>query len=373
MLRTGARERRPLATLAGLMLPILALLAPARVAAEEPDVGVSTRGGVYQDDDETRVITAVVAVDAAAFERAKIRAHYLVDIVSTASVDVVSAATGRWDETRKEFGVAPGYDDGTRAIGAAYRRSTENDWDSHSVSLSASHDFLSHNLKLALGASFIHNDVGRADDANFSERLRVYGLSLGAVMVATRNDIFSLTYAPAFLKGYQASPYRLVYFVDPTAQVVVGASETVPEERFRHALVLEYNRHLFTDSALRSHARAYLDDWGVVSGTAGTEYVHGFGGFEPSLFVRGYLQSGARFYQDGYQSHQLYMTSDRELSPFWDVFGGFRLAYRAERLGFLEVLRAELKVAGFFFAFQDYDRLPERKGFTAELGLGGTL
>jgi hypothetical protein len=319
------------------------------------------------------VITSVVALDGAAFDRARIRGHFLVDIVSTASVDVVSAATDRWDETRLEFGVSPSYEDGTRSFGASYRRSTEKDWGSHTVGVSLSHDFLSHNLTLSLGLSFAHNDVGRADDEAFSETLRSYAGSVGAVVVVSPNDIFSFSYAPAYLKGYQASPYRFARYDDPLAALSLGTPEVVPDERLRHALVVEYNRHLFMDSALRSHARGYFDDWGIYSATLGTEYVHGIGGFEPSVFARGYLQTGARFYEDTYTTRKRYMTADREHSPFWDIFAGLRLAYRVEHLGIFDELRAELKGAGFLFVFQDYDRLPERRGFTAEAGIGGTL
>jgi hypothetical protein len=91
------------------------------------------------------------------------------------------------------------------------------------------------------------------------------------------------------------------------------------------------------------------------------------------VFVRGYVQTGASFYQDDYRTRQRYMTADRELSPFWDVFGGLRLAYRPERLAFLDELRAETKLAAFWFVFQEFERLPERRGVTLEIGLGGTL
>jgi hypothetical protein len=341
--------------------------------AEEPGLDVSTRGGIYLDDDATSVITTVAGVEGKALEVASVRVHGLLDIVSSASVDVVSAATERWDETRKEFGAGLGYDDGTRTLSASYRRSVENDWGSHTGSIGGSHDFSNHNFTLGLGASFAHNDVGRADDRNFSEKLRAYGGTLSATVVVSRNDLLSLTYAPSFLQGYQGSPYRFARYFDSVAGAVVSGPEVVPEKRFRHALVIAHNHHLLKDSALRSHGRAYWDDWGILSGTLGTEYVHGLGPFEPSVFVRGYYQGAAEFYEDGYPTRQRYMTADRELGAFWDVFGGIRLAYRESPLGFLRELRAELKLTGFHFAFREFERLPERRGFTAELGLGGAL
>lgn len=368
----GALARRPFckAACAGV---VACLTAAAPAHAEDPGVDVSTRGGVYLYDDATSVITTVAGIEGKALEHASLRVHGLLDIVSSASVDVVSAATERWDETRKEFGAALGYEDGTRTLSASYRRSVENDWGSHTGTIGGSHDFSNHNLTLGLGASFTHNDVGRADDRNFAEKLRSYGGTLTATVVVTRDDLFSLTYAPSLAVGYQGSPYRFVRYFDPVAGAPVSGPEVVPERRFRHALVVSHNHHLLSDSALRSHGRAYWDDWGIASGTLGTEYVHGLGAFEPSVFVRGYYQAGAGFYEDGYSARQRYMTADRELGTFWDVFLGLRLGFREGPLGFLKELRGDLKLTGFFFAFEEFERLPERRGFTAELGLGGAL
>ena len=367
----GGRLRNT--TRVAAFLAVAACHATGRGRAEEPGLDVSARGGIYLDDDATSVVTTVAGIEGKALEHASVRVHGLLDIVSSASVDVVSAATERWDETRKEFGASLGYEDGTRTLSASYRRSVENDWGSHTGSLGGSHDFMAHNLTLGLGVSATHNDVGRADDENFAEQLRSYGGTLSATVVASRNDILSLTYAPSHLVGYQSSPYRFVRYLDPTAGAVVSGPEVVPERRWRHAVVVAHNHHLLEDSALRSHGRAYWDDWGIASGTLGTEYVHGLGGFEPSVFVRGYYQGRAGFYEDGYSTRRRYMTADRELGVFWDVFAGIRLAYRKSPLGFLKELRSDLKLTGFLFAFEEFERLPERRGFTAELGLGGAL
>lgn len=355
----------------GATAALVAIAAPCH--AQSSEVSVTTRGGIYTDDDATEVITGVVAADGKALEVARLRAYYLVDLVSTASVDVVSAATERWDERRDELGASAGYDDETRALGVGYRRSIEKDWDSHTFSLAGSHGFANKNLTLGASLAYTDNDVGRADSPNFAEQLRAYTGSLSAVTVLSRDDLLSTTYFASYLDGYQASPYRFVRYFDSLASAEVSAPEAVPEKRLRHALVLQYNRHLLTDSALRSHLRGYYDNWGILSGTLGTEYVHGIGGFEPSLFVRGYVQSAATFYEDGYETRRRYMTADRELSPFWDVFGGTRLAYRAAHVGIFRELFAELKLTGFWFVFEDFERLPERRGVIGEIGLGGTL
>jgi hypothetical protein len=285
---------------------------------------------------------------------------------------VISAATGRWDEIRHEISVGPGYDDGTRRLSAGYRRSTENDWWSHTAILSGSVDFDRHNETLSLSLSYVHNTVGRAEDANFQELLHVLGASLSLTLVASRDDLVMLTYNPSFLDGYQASPYRFVRFADASVAGLLTQPEAVPERRLRHAAAVQHNHHLLRDSALRSQARAYVDDWGVASATLGTEYVHGFGNFSPSVFARAYGQTGAHFWEDVYSRRRRFMTADRELSPFVDVFGGTRLSYRTS-VGVFDELRADAKLTAFLFEFLDFSRLPRRRGLVAEIGIGGTF
>src|SRR5258705_41540 len=72
--------------------------------------------------------------------------RYLVDAISSASVDVVTAATGRFRELRHEATGGVTYHDGERSIGGAYVLSTEHDWTSHTGSVALAQDFAQHNL-----------------------------------------------------------------------------------------------------------------------------------------------------------------------------------------------------------------------------------
>jgi hypothetical protein len=162
-----------------------------------------------------------------------------------------------------------------------------------------------------------------------------------------------------------------VYFGGPGDVLPLATPETDPDQRWRNALTFRYNRHLFGETALRSHARAYFDSWGVLAATAGTEYVVGVGHFEPALFVRGYAQQHSTFYQATYARPETYMTADRELSTFVDVFGGGRVTWRHGNFSrVIDELHFEAKVTGFYFRFLDFPRLPERSGLVAELAAG---
>lgn len=361
-------SRRPLAAL------VPALLAFAGLAKAEPVATIEGRTSLYEDTDETTISTTVVALSGRPVEEVTVSGHYLADIVSSASVDVVSAATDRWTETRHEGTWGVGYADGTNTAGLGYTYSVEHDWRSHTGSASFSRDILNHMITLGGGGSVTLNDIGRAGDPSFKKDGKQGSGTLSASFVLSRTDVVSVAYTLVYVDGYNASPYRFVRFVDPLVpRLLTGAPENVPDVRVRHAVGALWNHHMFRDTVLRSQLRGYGDDWGVLSATAGTEYVVGFGGFEVGAFARGYVQTGASFYQDTYDKPRVFMTADRELSPFADVFGGLRLLYRSGPVWAFEDLKAELEGTAFHFQFFDFERLPDRQGFMVDFALGAAL
>jgi hypothetical protein len=290
-------------------------------------------------------------------------------------------------ETRHEGAGSFVWADGKNTATVGYVYSVENDWRSHTVSAAYSRDLLNKQLTLGLGGSFTANAVGRSHDDNFHRSLNQGSISLDAGIVGSKRDLITLDYTFMVLKGFQASPYRGVKWGCGTPKSAADwlacpnsalegdqDSSLSPDERVRHAFAVRWNHHLFRDTALKSHLRGYFDSWGVLSVTAGTEYVVGFGDFELGAFVRGYAQKGASFWQDVYEQKQRYMTADRELSPFVDGFGGLRFGWmRERRLGFFESLHAEVKATSFAFKFLDFVRLPQREGVVGEIALGAAL
>jgi hypothetical protein len=335
---------------------------------------IDTRGAIYHDSDATTIGTTTGAVRGTIAELVTLEGRYLADIVSSASVDVVSAATGRWDEVRHEAAGGVSYDDGERRATAGYVFSIENDWLSHSVAAGFAHDLLQHQLTLGIGGHLVLNDIGRADDDNFARSLTAFGGDASATVVATKNDVVSLMASLSRSLGYHASPYRFAYLSDPNGTgLALGVPERHPETRQRYALALRYHRYLFRDSALRSDVRGYLDDWGIASVTLGSELALGIGIVELGVRARGYLQREAVFYRAVYPSAQRYMTADRELGAFVDGFFGGKIGvvHRARKV--IDTLRVELRGDGFVFDYFDFPRLPRRTGLTAELGAGVSM
>jgi hypothetical protein len=354
---------------------ILAVTTIATFARAQQLAKVDERAAVYQDTDHTTVVTNNVAARATPGKHAEIDARYLIDVISSASVDVISAATTRFNEARHEVEGGAEYHDDDRKLNASYIYSTENDWTSHTGNLGFTQDFAHHQVTLHLGGTAVSNDVGRSGDENFHRSLWVGGGSAGLTFVLTPRDLLDVAYTLAYSSGYQASPYRYVAFTGSVGPIALGAPENVPDTRARHAVTLRWNHHAFRSSAFRSHVRGYWDDWGVTSITAGTELVTTFGpAWELGAFVRGYAQAHAWFYEPTYPTVETYMTADRELSSFVDGFAGLRLGWHRERANatFTD-LRADFRASGFAFEFFDFPRLPQRYGLLAEAAFGVTF
>jgi hypothetical protein len=342
------------------------------------------RTSLYQDSDHTTISTTAVAARISPVERFAVNGRYLADIITSASVDVVSAATpGAFHDTRHEGTGSLAYQDGTRTASVGYIYSVEHDWRAHTGTAAFSSDFLDHRLTVGLSGGFTTNDVGRSGDDNFHRALKQGNASINVGLVVTRRDLLSFDYTFMYLNGYQASPYRFAYVMSPAfAGFTLGAPERDPETRVRHAASARWNHHAFKDTAIKSHLRGYADDWGILSVTAGLEVVIGFNlgqgpatpssDFELGVFARGYAQSSAAFYQAVYDQPRRYMTADRELSSLIDAFGGLRVGW-ARRVGIFDELRADLKGTGFVFHYFDFPRLNGRTGLIGELAIGGTI
>jgi hypothetical protein len=349
---------------------MLALLFGTGPALGQAIVDVRARAGAYRDSDHTSVTTLAASAAVAVRPELRVQGGYLADIVSSASVDVVSAATAAFSETRHEaLAVATLLLDELTA-GATYRYSVERDWQSHTLATRGLVKLASDNTELGLGLSLGLNRVGRAQDPHFSRRLTTYGYTTSVSQVLDQKTLLGLVYEGSILTGFQSSPYRYVAANDARVTLL----EHHPNTRVRHALGAELLRHLFERTSARLDYRLYLDTWGVVAHTGEVRFTRDLGSaLSVSLRERVYGQRGAWFYERAYAAPKRYMTRDRELSAFWDSWSGAALELELVRLGPFEALVADLAGDFLYYRFSDFDGLERRTGVHASAGLGGSF
>lgn len=347
-----------------LVCLLLMLCAHDAVAQSTREGSLANHASLYLDSDKTTIVTNATAVSARFEDRIQIGAHYLVDAVSSASVDVVTQATASMTDTRHDFGATAGYlDDEGKKLVAGYAFSTEHDWQSHNANLTGAVEVLERNLALGLNLGFQDNTITRADTFGFEETLQTYTVTGAGTYLTSPRDLVHLAVAVTHHDGYQASPYRFLTVGQ------YGYAETVPERRTRVAFVARYHRDLAAGLSLRTHARLYRDTYAVSSLTGGIELGYERRGFDALATVRAYSQTAASFYRSAYVEPQRYMTLDKELSPFWDVFAGAAGGFTWANLGAIEQARAELRVIGNHFRYLNFARLDQRYGITLNIGL----
>lgn len=250
---------------------------------------------------------------------------------------------------------------GSADLGLEATASRENDWSSLGVRGGLGLDLAQRNARLEASWGLTANAVGRATDPSFEESLAVHVAQLGLTQVLDARTLVGAAYTLGVLDGFQSSPYRYVTTLDAR----VSAPERHPGSRVRHAVTLRLLRAFGRHASGEAAYRFYGDDWGILSHTLTATVRLDLGGaWDLRLRVRGYSQGAATFFRGGYAQPTRYMTADRELSTFWDVGGGPRLAWRSGPF------TLDAKVDATTYRFADFARLAGRVAVVAAVGLG---
>ena len=299
-----------------LALVLLFSLLAMRVNAQESGQGrVNSRVLVYDDNDATTVVASIIDAEATLPQDVSVGAYALLDAVSSASIDVVSAATGRWTENRVEVGATLAAPIAETRYSLGVNRSQENDWLSHSVSAGASREFFERNTIVTAGYALTRNKIGRAMDPNFEESLLAQSAEISIGQLLDRKSRAGVVYTFQALRGFQSSPYRYV-----AARDGATVAEIHPDKRKRHALSVFVLRSLTSRLSTRLAYRIYRDDWGIWSHTGSVRFsVQVSEHVRAAVDARMYNQNKADFYRGSYPTSFAYMSRDRELASLWDA------------------------------------------------------
>lgn len=347
---------------------------------------------LYSDTDNVRVLTSQVAVSRDLDEDGSTAsARGLVDVVSAASVDVISHATTRFQEARVEGDLGLSYALGSDILpDASYRISREPDYDSQSfgggltLRLGGADSVLSGHYTATL------DTVGRTDTPRslFGESLTTHSGEVGLTQNLGRRSLLRGVYTLTVQRGYMEKPYRFVPMFTRSGLAQASAdgvhlgldtfgryslsmrpAEEVPHLRVRHALGGRYLHYVEPiGAALRADYRFYIDDWLVVANTAELSLYQPIGEhFRLDTFARGYVQTGASFWERTYVTNGVdvprYRTLDRKLSPYWALTLGARGELVYDRLSlYLELNATETH-------FMDSLLIENRAALVSQLGV----
>jgi hypothetical protein len=342
---------------------------PSEPVEPPTPIGMSaeTRTNYYTDNDNNRIVTPTVNVSADIGERWAVAGHAAIDMMTCASVDVVSAATakGYFQENRQEYGgsVTTRRDLLKLTLGAVH--SQENDYSSATGSIAISDEFAKRNTTLSLAYSFTGSDVGRAHDPSFSRRLDSHALTASWTQVLSRSWVAQFSGFVGVLDGFQSSVYRFVHFADGTS-----GPEVAPDLRVRQALAAEVRGSLTPQWFTGASYRLYSDSWGLLSHTGELTATYAPNDWlSLRLRDRVYQQRGADFYHSVYDRPMRYMTIDRELGALYGNLIGLKAAIDLGGLGSTRTWQLDLKYDWMWQKFEDFRWLPERRMSMVEAGL----
>jgi hypothetical protein len=294
----------------------------------------------YTDSDAVTVFTPSVNMSVENVTAgATLSASYLLDVVSAASVDIVSTASRRWMEARQAGTFEAEYKPHDFGILLAGSLSREPDYLSYGLGAQMTKDFNEKNTTLLGGFGYGHDTIGRSDTpfAVFSRTLVTANFHGGITQVINRSTVGSLVGDIIIESGDQSKPYRYIpmFSKEVAGTVPNGASidwvtthrlperplEQLPLQRDRYALTSRL-AHRFDASALVASSTDLR--WIFDLGRRASIWPH----------ARFHVQNAVNFWQKAYVSGPApgwnlpeYRTGDRELGPLWTTTGGGGLRF----------------------------------------------
>jgi len=340
----------------GAIVGALALsTAPGRAQAQSRDdshpsnltAHVGTGYGQYADTDhvfvETPFIGGTVSNPTAGWS---VSGQYLVDVISAASVDVVSTASQNWREVRQEGVVEASYKPHTFGVQASGRVSDEPDYLSWSAAGAVTQDLLDKNVTWLLGYAHEHDIAGRTGTpfSVFANVLDRNAMDASLTVVLSPTTIASFIGDAIFENGDQSKPYRYIPLFSPGTDVPRGAPvdvvnslrtsvrplEQLPLSRQRYALTGRL-AHRYDRATLRLDERLYVDTWLMKATTTDARYLFDLSRrVELGPHARLHAQTSVNFWQRAYvfgpgSQVPALRAGDRELGPLVSVTGGWTI------------------------------------------------
>jgi hypothetical protein len=306
------------------------LLLPLTTAAEvlQPDrldvMYHSYDGGGATIDGPSVLVRKNVA------DTVSVSAGYYVDMVSSASIDVLATAS-EYAEERTEYSVGLDYLHNNTTMSVGYTDSTEDDYSAETVSAGISQTFFGDLTTVSMGLSLGDNKVGMNGNDTFAASAKTYRYRLSLSQVLTQSLLAEVNVESVIDEGFLNNPYRQVRYLDTGAPRGYSyQSELYPQTRNSDAVSLRSMMYLPWRASVRAEARYYSDSWGISAQNYELRYLHTVGSsWLIEAKYRGYRQGQADFYADlfPYRDAQNFLARDKELSQFSSTTYGLGATY----------------------------------------------
>lgn len=269
-----------------------------------------------------------------------VAANYYVDVVSSASIDVITTASP-YTEERTQYSLAADYLRGNTMMSLGVTSSEESDFDATTYNLSISQDMFGDLTTLTLSYAYGDDTVRRSDDPNFFRDNTRQHYGIGVTQILTRNLISALNFEVITDEGFLNNPYRSVRYEDAGSPLGFSFEpELYPRTRTSSAVGLRAKYFLPYRAAIEAQYRYFTDTWDIDAHTFSVGYTHPWREFIFSAKYRWHDQTGAHFFRDIFPRSEAtnFRGRDKELSPLTSQTLKFAVAYEifSNGLGFLD-------------------------------------
>lgn len=342
------RVRLPYAAAAHLLGALAGLLAAGTARAVELPEDRADLMYHYYDGAGTRASGPAVLLRKSLFDKVSLSGAYYLDMVSNASIDVVTTASP-YEENRHEETLALDYVYRDAAITLSGSNSKEPDYTAKSAGIDVSQEVFGGMSTISLGYTRAWDKVGQKG-VGFFDAAKHWRYRLGLTQVVTPRILASANFEAVSDDGFLGSPYRVAR--------VFGAAvpERNPRTRTSRSLMFRVIGDLGARDALRGEYRYFWDTWDIRAHTFEVGYSRYFGGdrWLGDAYLRYYTQGKALFYSDNALSETTYVSRNRQLGSFKSYGLGTRVAYTAKRVP----AKYEIKLNGALerarFNFSDF-------------------
>ena len=256
-------------------------------------------------------------------------ANYYVDMISSASIDVITTASP-YKEERTQWSLGMDYLHGNTTMTVNYTTSTESDFEATTYSFAVSQDMFGDLTTITLSYALGEDIVGNSQDPTFERDNTRQHYGVGVTQILSRNMIAALNFQVITDEGFLNNPYRSVRYADPgTALGYSYEPELYPNTRTSSAIGIRAKYYLPYRAAIEAEYRYFTDTWNIKSNTASISYIHPLGPWTFTVKYRYHDQNGASFYSDLFPRSEAtnFRGRDKELSPLTSTTVRLAAAY----------------------------------------------
>lgn len=278
--------------------------------------------------------------------------NYYVDSITSATIDVVTAAS-KYTEQRVEKTGGADLLHGKSTLSLSYTNSEENDFIANTLSFGVSQSMFGDLTTVTLGYSRGWDDIGATGDPSYAKKAKRQNYRLGVSQVLSKNLLLGLDFETITDEGSLNNPYRFTRYLDSDASTGFSFdSELYPNTHTSHAAAIRALYYLPYRAAIKGEYRVYTDTWGIDAYNYELGYTHPIkSGWTFDVKYRFYSQTHADFYSDLFnrRAEFTYYGRDKELSTFTTRTFGIGASYQFAEHGWWFIDKGSLNVY--------YDRL----------------